>query len=178
MNRVTCGRSAFDIRTCATALVARSEMPRRERASRPGLQILLESNGLFLRPKLQRYGDRPRSVIDCMAAGALVVPSEPCAQIIRNPDIVSTGVSIAAEDVHDTFRDAMHAHKRRMDHSTHNFRAKSQTAPTEYAACSMLGAENIGRNCTVVRLRPLRGLRRDSLRLTISSRELAGEEPA
>ena len=113
-------RSPCAMRPGATALLTRSEMPRRERASRPGLQILLESHRLFLRRKLQRYDQRPGSMVDCMAAGAMVVPLETRSDVARDTDVMPGRIDVAADDVDEALRYAMHGSRKRIIQATKN----------------------------------------------------------
>ena len=84
-------------------------MPNGKCATGSGLQVFLEADGLFLSWEFKRHHYRPRSMRQRVSARTLVVPFESCAQIIRDPDIVSRWINVAAEDVNDAFLDAVHA---------------------------------------------------------------------
>ena len=114
-----------------------------------------------------------------MPAWTIVVPFESRAQIICQSDIVSRGINVAADDVNDAFLNAVHAGSR-MHRATRSHVGSQRMALTstrmllpcargpvaESAGCYPPGRIGSG-EYEEVRLRPLRGLRRDSLRLSI-----------
>jgi hypothetical protein len=75
----------------------------------------------------------------CVSARTVVVPVESRSQIVCNPDVVSGGVQVAADDVNDAFLDAMYVLvESRMGHE--ESRRESLMCPDEYADSSIANA--------------------------------------
>jgi hypothetical protein len=86
-----------------------AEMPFRERPTRAGLQVALETNGFSFGREFHRNNKRPWTMPDSVATRTVVMPVEATAHIVCDSDVVMRWVGVASEDVDDPFFDTMHA---------------------------------------------------------------------
>ena len=69
-----------------------------------GLQVSLESACDEFIGKLHRHDDDPRSISCGVTVQSVIVPSESAGDVRRESDVVSIGIALASEDVHEAFR--------------------------------------------------------------------------
>lgn len=84
------------------------QMALRERAARPGLQVLLEADGLSLAAELHGHNHGPWAVRLRVAARTEVVPLEARVDVVRDTDVVAAWIYVASENVDNALLDAVH----------------------------------------------------------------------
>ena len=103
---------------CAARMLV-GEVTLREGAPGPGFQVALKLERLLFGREFYGHGYRPRSVTTGIAAGPSIVPIESIVHVLCDPDVVTIGLGVTAEDVHEPFADAAHGssevHERRRD---------------------------------------------------------------
>ena len=105
-----------------------------------------------------------------MSAWTVVVPFESGIQITRDPDVVSWWIGVAANDIDDALLDAVHGDGSSTERAMSDSAGNVKKGPDEYADTSIAERHFVSSICVVVRLRSLRELRRDSLRILSRSR--------
>ena len=145
-----------------------SEMPLCERAPRARLQIFLESNRCFFSRELHRDHKRPRPITHRVTTRAVVVPIETVAEVISDPGVMTRGVGVTSNDVDDAFFKAVHATP--LSESQAIAQSEGFADRLQLDVDFAIGKETSnGRNSRrEVRLRSLRELRRDSLRVWVT----------
>jgi hypothetical protein len=145
-----------------------------EDSTRTGLEILLEAHRGYFAGEFNRDHNRPRTVMNRVSAWAVVVPFEPISNVTRSADVMASWICIAANDIDDLLLDSVHPIQRRMQRAVQN----SSRLDLQCLRCTQLLRSLANSECEDldwesafaatpslgVRLRPLRGLRRDSLR--------------
>jgi hypothetical protein len=92
---------------------SRDEVPLRERAARSGLQIPLKAQRGLLGRKFQNDQQRPRTVLGGMAARTCVVPFDTILDVTRHAGVMTAGIGVALEQVHEALANATHAGAKR-----------------------------------------------------------------
>ena len=129
------------------------------------LQVFLEGHRFLLAGKLDRDCERPRPVCNSVARRPVVVPVKARSDIIGDSDVVPRRVGVASEDVDDPLFDSMHAPWSRRDRSTSKSKRVFELHLLGTHTCDLNDVWRAQSQRLCLRLRPLRGLRRDSLRL-------------
>jgi hypothetical protein len=80
----------------------------RKRSAGTGLQIPLESDRRPLMRELNGHDNPPWAMHDRLARWAMVVPLQSLIDIGGKADVVAIRITLAAEDVDETFADAAH----------------------------------------------------------------------
>ena len=154
-------------------LIALREVAPGKGAARSGFQIALESQRLLLGSKLDRHHQGPRSIGARIATRTCVVPNEPRCGITGDTDIVTDWICLATKNVNAASFCSSHDMTNSIDQADRrygDFRAKdlppienlSSYGTTVGGICDWAG--------TAVRLRSLRELRRDRLRVMVTRR--------
>src|SRR5947208_9084552 len=101
-------------------VIASCKVALRKGSTRPRLQVFLETNSSLLVWKLHRNHEGPWTMLDGMTRRAVVVPLEPVADVVRDPDVAARRVRLTAQNVDDSLFDAVHAYRKRQRSSRHD----------------------------------------------------------
>src|SRR6185295_20019411 len=83
-------------------------MPLRERATRSGLQVTLKSHGTLLCCEFDRDQEAPRSIASGVNVLSGVMPDESLGCVGSQPNVMSSRVALAAQDVDKPPRESRH----------------------------------------------------------------------
>ena len=115
-----------------------------ERTARTSFQVLLEAGRLLLGGKLDDHQDGPWTVLEGLAARAVVVPLEPTGHVTGQAHVVAVRMGVTAKHVNETFADALHAGSYRSIGATARGSASQWNRHARQPAAQKLRAEAIG----------------------------------
>ena len=146
----------------------RCEVTLGESPARTGLEVLFEVTRLSFALEFDRHDKRPWSIVHCMARRAVIVPVESCGQVVGEPDVVMRRISVASQDVDDSFLHSMHAPWARTS-QTNPKRIRFAIVSREVRSVWNAELDPIGRKCSSIppasSAFAASPLRRDSLRV-------------
>src|SRR5687767_13228541 len=83
-------------------------MPLGKCPARTRLQVLFETACPFLGGEFNRDDEGPWTVVDRVTRWPTVVPLEPRIDVVRDTDIMTRRIGVAADDVNETLREPVH----------------------------------------------------------------------